>query len=168
VKYRLLPASRPLVTIAAAIALLAVLAALPARAASNLPVRAIIVGTATDGMPTQNDGPTLPPADAAYCGPSGGAGSTPPNSVIGLITIGGQPAPVNTIVQLVFAGKVGPADYVKQAGGYRVDYAGGPQGCANQVGAPIAVFVNGQVFNTNVKVGDEAANPLLRFDIAVP
>jgi hypothetical protein len=134
-----------------------------AGAQTGLPRRAVFANTAADGLPTY-----LPPPDPSYCQPAGGPGSTPPNSVLGTLTIGGQPAPVGTVVQVLFGGVTGPASATSQPGGYRVDYAAGTAGCPNQVGAAIAIRVNGSVFPSGVKVGDEAANPFLRFDIAVP
>ena len=131
--------------------------------APELTPRAVIVLTAMDGFPS-----SLPQPDPAYCRAAGGPGSTPPNSILGTLTIGGQPAPAGTVVQLVIGGKLGPADATLQAGGYRVDYDLGAEGCSNQQGASIAVLVSGQVFPAGITVGSEAANPFFRFDIAVP
>jgi hypothetical protein len=143
-----------------AVAWLAIFAA--AGAQQSLPRRAVIAFAAADGFPI-----SLPQPDPSYCAPST-PGSTPPNSVLGTLTIGGEPAPAGTVVQIVFGDRVGPADATSQAGGYRIDYAAGGAGCANQVGALIGVLVGGRVFMSTTKVGDEAANPFLRFDIAVP
>ncbi len=136
------------------------------------PYRLFVPMVASDGVTFPGNG-GLPAPDPSYCPGSTGSGAppTPPNSVFGFITINGQTAPAGTIVQIVFDGKVGPATRsVVENGqsGYKITYAGGLTGCANQVGADIAIRVNGQVFNSNVSVGDEAANPFLRFDVVVP
>ena len=138
---------------------------LSASAQSTLPKRGILAMVARDGTPTA--GVNLPPPDPAYCQPTNG-GSAPPNSVLGALTIGGGPAPAGTLVQVVLDGKVGPAAVTREAGGYRLDYASGIAGCSNRVGATIGVLVNGQVFDSGITVGDGAAIPFLRFDVAVP
>jgi hypothetical protein len=85
--------------------------------------------------------------------------------VIGTLTIGGQPAPVGTGVTLTFNGAPGPSAAVRVAGGYRVDFAAGGAGCANSVGAAIAVVVNGKTFAAGTVGGGE---PVIRVDIALP
>ncbi|MFN0147423.1 MAG: hypothetical protein ACKVT1_13000 [Dehalococcoidia bacterium] len=148
----------------AASALLIVLA-LSASAQSSLPKRGFLAMVANDGTPTA--GINLPPPDPAYCQPAN-AGSAPPNTVLGSLTIGGSPAPAGTLVQVVLDGKVGPAAVTRAAGGYRLDYAAGIAGCSNRVGASVGVLVNSQVFDSGVKVGDAAGVPFLRFDVAAP
>ena len=152
---------------AALIAVAALLAALTlsASAQSTLPKRGILAMVASDGIPTA--AVNLPPPDPAYCQPSN-AGSAPPNTILGALTIGGSAAPAGTLVQVLLDGKVGPAAVAREAGGYRLDYAAGTEGCSNRVGASIGVLVNGQGFDSGVKVGDGAAIPFLRFDVAVP
>ncbi len=142
-------------------------------APSTLPYKLYAPIVARDGVAAQptTPGGNLPPADPSYCPGSSGTSAppSPPNSVIGLITIGGVQAPAGTLIQIVFDGKVGPAARTAAAGGYRVDYAGGTAGCANQVGATIGIRINGgTTITSTVKVGDSAANPFLRFDIAAP
>lgn len=131
--------------------------------APELTARAVVPMVAVDGFPSY-----LPQPDPAYCRAASGPGSTPPNSILGTLTIGGQPAPAGTVVQLVIGGKLGPADAALVAGGYRVDYDLGPAGCSNEQGASIDVLVNGQIFPTGVTVGSEAASPFFRFNIVVP
>ena len=157
-----------LLALAAGIAVMSLGAS--AQTPSTLPYRLYVPMTASDGVTLPPLPPSnLPPADPSYCGNTGSnAPPSPPNSMFGLLTINGAQAPAGTIVQIVFAGKVGPAVHTKQAGGYRVDYAGGRSGCANQVGAAIAIRVNGQTFTSGVSVGDAEANPFLRFDVAAP
>lgn len=142
-------------------------------APSELPYRLYAPAIARDGVAVQPTVPggNLPAPDPSYCPGSSGTNAppSPPNSVLGLLTIGGAPAPAGTLVQVVFDGKVGPAARTKEAGGYRVDYAAGIAGCANQVGSVIGIKINGgQTFSSPAKVGDAAANPFLRFDIAAP
>lgn len=130
----------------------------------TMPYRLFAPMVASDGVAIPPGG-DLPQPDPSYC--LGGSGpSIPPNAIFGHLTIGGQPAPVGTVVQLVFDDKLGPAVRTVAVGGYRFFYAGGISGCANQVGADIGVLVNGQVYPSNVSVGDGAANPVLIFDIA--
>ncbi|MCC6380921.1 MAG: hypothetical protein IT304_00355 [Dehalococcoidia bacterium] len=129
-----------------------------------LTVRAVIPLAARDGL-TVDSG--LPAPDASYCAPADPSGA-PPNSVLGMLTIGGGAAPTGTVVQVFFDGKAGPAERTRAAGGYRVDYAAGGATCANRVGAAIAVKVNGQIFASTARVGDAAAIPFLRLDVAVP
>ncbi len=111
--------------------------------------------------------PTPPPVVAGgdYCPNS--SSSSPPNSVIGIFTIGGAPAPAGSAVSLAFDGVIGPTRLSTAAGGYRVDYFAGPESCANRVGAAIAVVYNGQFFPTGHTVGDSPGAPV-NFPIAVP
>lgn len=156
------------VALALALAMVALATALvPSfRAAADpaLTVRAVIPLAARDGL-TVDTG--LPAPDASYCAPADPS-QAPPNSVLGLLTIGGVAAPTGTVVQVYFDGKAGPAERTKAPGGYRVDYAAGGASCANRVGATIAVRVNGQLFPSTAKVGDAAANPFLRLDVTAP
>lgn len=107
-----------------------------------------------------------PPAVVAsgdYC--PNVSSSTPPNSVFGLFTIGGVPAPAGTEVGLAFDGVLGPIRGTAEAGGYRVDYNASIDTCANRVGAGISVYYNGVLYPTGQAVG---ASPAIRFDLAVP
>ena len=142
-----------------------------ASAQSNLPRRAIIAVAAADGTPEPAPTVILPPPDASYCAGSQGP-SVPPNAVFGTVSIGGAPAPQDTIVQVFFDGKAGPADAATRgssSSGYGIDYAAGSAAsCSNKVGAAIQVVVAGRLFDTGLKVGDEAANPVFRYDVVVP
>lgn len=111
--------------------------------------------------------PTPPPAVAGgpYC--PGGGSNSPPNSVIGIFTIGGVPAPAGSAVSLAFDGVVGPTRLSTAAGGYRVDYFAGPESCANRVGAAISVLYDGQAFATGHTVGDSPGAPV-NLTIAIP
>lgn len=111
--------------------------------------------------------PTPPPVVAGgdYC--PNASSSSPPNSVIGIFTISGEPAPAGTSVSLAFDGVVGPTRATTAAGGYRVDYFAGPEGCANRVGASISVVYNGQFFATGHSVGDSPGAPV-NVTIAIP
>lgn len=154
----------------AAGALFYVTGAMAQNTPSTLPYKLYAPMTASDGVafPTVPGG-NLPSPDPSYCPGSSGSNAppSPPNSVIGLLNIGGSPAPAGTLVQITFDGKVGPAARTTAAGGYRIDYAAGISGCANQVGAVIGIKVNGGAVNTSpAKVGDAIANPFLRFDIS--
>jgi hypothetical protein len=154
--------------LAAAIAVVAFAFVRPDSSSAQTPqlaYRVAIAFVAREELPA--NAADLPPADAAYC-PGAGGGTAPPNSVIGALTVGGQPALPGTLVQLVLDGKAGPAARVRNAGGYRIDYSAGGAACSNRVGAPISIFVHGQEVSSNVRVGDEAANPFLRFDINLP
>jgi hypothetical protein len=147
-------------------------------AQSALPYRAYAPNIASDGTqvpaptPTVSDVPPPPPPGEGYCSPSGLGIPNPPDTVFGLLTINGEPAPRLTLVTLTFDGHPGISAYTSAAGGYRVDYAAGGQGhqppCINQFGAAIGVLVNGQQVATGVLVGDPVANPILRFDVTIP
>ncbi len=112
--------------------------------------------------------PTPPPVAAGgpYCDNS--SSTAPPNSLVGFLTIGEAPAPAGTIVSLAFDGVIGPSRATTAAGGYRVDWSAGGDGCANRFGALIAVVVNGQSFASPFTVGSSGGNPLQRFDVAAP
>lgn len=150
--------------VAASLGFLANSPASPAEAQASLTARAFVLVVARDGVFTANS--NLPPADPSYC-PSGNPPSVP-NSVYGLLTIGGSPAPTGTVVQVVLDGKRGPARFVSAPGGYRVDFAVGGPSCPNRVGASIGVLVNGQVFPWNMTVAASGTGPQGQFDIAVP
>ncbi|MBK6317515.1 MAG: hypothetical protein IPI85_02420 [Dehalococcoidia bacterium] len=117
--------------------------------------------------PTATPEPTPPPVVAGgdYCPNS--SSNSPPNSVIGIFTIGGAPAPANTAVSLAFDGVVGPTRLTTAAGGYRVDYFAGPEGCANRVGAAISVVYNGAYYATGHTVGDSPGAPV-NVTLAIP
>lgn len=111
-----------------------------------------------------------PPPGPGYCAAPPTVPS-PPNAVLGLLAFGGVQAPAETLVTLTFNGLPGPSEYTLAAGGYRVFYAAGGQGhdprCINEVGTELGLLINGVQINTGVKVGDEAARPVLRFDISL-
>lgn len=112
--------------------------------------------------------PPLPPVDPGYCpgtDAGGGMPATPPNSVLGLLRIGGVDVPAGSVVQVLFDGRAGPAALTAAAGGYRVDYQVGAASCINHTGAALAIRVNGVTYDTGRHVGDPAADPFLRFDI---
>lgn len=111
------------------------------------------------------------PPGTGYC--AGGeefAIPSPPNSVFGLLTISGEPAPAGTLVTLTFDGQAGPSVRTREAGGYRVDYAAGGQGheprCINEVGSRMGLLVGGVLTETGVAVGEPGV--ALRFDLALP
>jgi hypothetical protein len=138
----------------------------PATAQSGLTVRGFVPVLARDGIYTANS--NLPQPDPSYC-PATGNPPSPPNSILGLLTIGGAPAPAGTVVQIVLDGKVGPARFVAApGGGYRLDYAVGGAGCPNRVGVSIGVLVNGVIVPTGKTVGSGGAGVPDRFDIAIP
>lgn len=132
---------------------------------SELPRRGVVPMVASDGIFTGGD---LPAPDPSYCAVSGG--TQQPSAVFGLVTIGGLPAPVGTIVQLTFDGKGGPAERVAvdaRGSGYSLIFDKGGPGCANRVGAAVSVLVNGQAVSTGKLVGDVELDAY-RFDIAIP
>ncbi|MEO6397508.1 MAG: hypothetical protein ABIP13_03465 [Tepidiformaceae bacterium] len=151
----------------------ALTAAQPAET-SDFPQRAVLPMVARDAVSaapvaTGTRRPPPPPG-VGYCGPPPTVPS-PPNAVLGLLTIAGVPAPAETLVTLTFNGVPGPSEYTLAAGGYRVLYAAGGQGheprCINEVGTEMGLLINGVQINTGVKVGDETANPAFRYDISL-
>ena len=122
---------------------------------------------AAEPEPTPVPEPTAPPVVAGgdYC-PNNNS-SSPPNSVIGIFTIGGAPAPAGTAVSLAFDGVIGPTRLTSAAGGYRVDYFAGPEACANRVGASISVVYNGAYYPTGHAVGDSPGVPV-NMTLAIP
>ena len=122
---------------------------------------------AAEPEPTPVPEPTAPPVVAGgdYC-PNNNS-SSPPNSVIGIFTIGGAPAPADTAVSLAFDGVIGPTRLTSAAGGYRVDYFAGPEACANRVGASISVVYNGAYYPTGHAVGDSPGVPV-NVTLAIP
>ena len=122
---------------------------------------------AAEPEPTPVPEPTAPPVVAGgdYC-PNNNS-SSPPNSVIGIFTIGGAPAPAGTAVSLAFDGVIGPTRLTSAAGGYRVDYFAGPEACANRVGASISVVYNGAYYPTGHAVGDSPGVPV-NVTLAIP
>jgi hypothetical protein len=140
----------------------------PGAGQTNLETRATVLFVSRELPPAI----VLPPPSDGYCLPSSSqAIPYPPNTIFGLLTIGGQPAPAGTIVQLQFDGQLGPAAATAAAGGYRIDYAAGGAGhtppCINQVGAAIAVLVNGVSVDTGTEVGSSNGAPSVRFDVAI-
>jgi len=147
-----------------------------AGAQSPLPQRAVMAFVAAgEPVPTlPTPARATPPPGAGYCGPSAAVGAPPfpPNSVFGLLTIGGAPAPAGTVVYLTFDSQPGPGVYTLAEGGYVVRYAAGGQGhvprCINEVGSELGILVNGIVVNSGILVGDSDFGLAFRFDIDVP
>lgn len=162
-----------LLVAATTLSVAALTAAQPAET-SDFPRRAVLPMVARDAEsaapPVTGTRRPPPPPGAGYCGPPPTVPS-PPNAVFGLLAIGGVQAPAETLVTLTFNGLPGPSEYTIAAGGYRVYYAAGGQGheprCINEVGTEMGLLINGVQINTGVKVGDETANPGLRFDISL-
>jgi hypothetical protein len=100
-----------------------------------------------------------------YCDNVGGL--NPPSAIFGLLTIAGAPAPVGTVVTVLFDGAPGPSVGIAEAGGYRVIFAPGGTTCANNPAAGISIAVSGSVYASGYTVasGDSGG---VRFDIAVP
>lgn len=114
-----------------------------------------------------------PPPGPGYCGGSEFGPPSPPDTIFGFLTIGGEPAPAGTLVTVTFDGHQGPSVYTAAAGGYRIDYSAGGQGhtppCTNVVGSRFGFVVNGEtVVSTAVDVGDPIASLVFDFDIAIP
>lgn len=120
----------------------------------------------SDPAPTPEPTPVPPAAGGPYCDNS--SSTAPPNSMVGQLTIGGALAPIGTVVSLAFDGVIGPGKPTVAAGGYRVDWSAGGEGCANRFGAAISVVVNGQYFVSPFTVGSTGGSPFIRFDVAVP
>lgn len=152
---------------AAAVGLLALRSMGASADSPVLTPRAVLVQMARAESPGALPPPVLPSPDPSYCQASAGGTTPPSGAVLGRLTVGGVAAPVNTVVQITFDGKAGPASAVREPGGYRVLYDEGGAACANKAGAAMAIVVNGQSFDTHSKVGDPDAAVLL-FDIAVP
>jgi hypothetical protein len=107
---------------------------------------------------------TFVAAEGEYCDTV--TQTSPPNSIFGLLEVGGEQLPAGTEVFVAFDGVPGPAEATREAGGYRVDF--GPStdsSCANKAGAEIAIVVNGVAYETGRVVGSAAA---IRFDIVEP
>jgi hypothetical protein len=142
----------------------------PGATATSLP-RQTGGGGAANPPQQQAPEPTATPTPTAAAAVAGGeycpnvSSSMPPNSVFGLFTIGGAPAPAGTEVGLAFDGVVGPVRATAEAGGYRVDYNASIDTCANRVGAAISIYHNGVLYPTGQVVG---GGPAFRFDLAVP
>lgn len=144
----------------------------PPQYSRNLPMMArdtSAVAAVVTPLPTRRP---PPPSGPGYCIPSGLGVPTPPNAVFGRLTIGGEPAPVDTVVMLTFNGKPGPGIYTFAAGGYQVKYAAGGQGheppCINEVGTELGILVNGVLVNSGILVGDPEFGLVLPFDVAIP
>lgn len=141
---------------------------------SRLPRRAFAPMVASD-PPTPEPAPAMPappPPGPGYCGASALGPPSPPNTIFGKFTIGGEDLPALTLVTLTFDGQPGPSAYTAKAGGYAIQYNAGGQGhtppCINQVGTEMGILVNGQLIDSGVKVGDNIAYLIYRFDIALP
>ncbi len=110
--------------------------------------------------------PTTPAIVAAgdYC--DNVHGLNPPAAIYGKLTVGGAPAPVGTVVTVLFDGAPGPSIVVSEAGGYKVLFAAGGTTCANNPAAAISIAVNGSVFPSGYTVasGDSGG---IRLDIVV-
>jgi hypothetical protein len=113
-------------------------------------------------VPPTAEATQVPSATRAFCNTT--SSSSPPNSIFGLLTIGGQPGPAGTIVTITFDGAVGPSVTTSAAGGYRVDYPSGGDDCANRSGAALAIVVSGQSF----AAGTLGGTPATRLDVTVP
>jgi hypothetical protein len=157
----------------------------PSASASGSPdgTRTVVVTTPPPGVtrtpaPNQSPRPTptqVPPATVyvqasptavaagPYCNKLGP--DTPPNSVIGTMTIKGSPVPAGKAVGLAFDGVPGPSQATRAAGGYRVDFSPGDAACANRDGASIAIIVDGVLYPTPLVVGAAAGQ---RFDLLIP
>jgi hypothetical protein len=135
----------------------------PAPAATAAPTEEPTPQPAATAAPTE----TAYTPGTAYCNTI--SPTAPPDSVIGLLTIGGAKAPKGTMVGLAFDGIPGPVRATPAEGGYRVDFApAGPgSGCTNQLGAAIAVVYNGVQYPTGHTVGDSAGVPV-RLDLELP
>ena len=131
--------------------------------------QAIVPGISREVAPPVVHRP--PPPGPGYCVPANFGPPAPPNTVIGLFTINGQPAPAGTLITLTFDGLPGPSAYTAAAGGYRVDYAVGGQGheppCINQYGTRLGLVVDGVVTDTGVHVGDPIGFLVLIFNLAI-
>ena len=106
--------------------------------------------------------PTATPTEAPvatvgdYCDTVGP--SSPPTTVAGTVTIGGEPPPEGTVVSLAFDGAVGPSTQVvveDGRAGYAINYAPAPDDCANRTGATVTVIVAGVAYPTGHTVGDD-------------
>lgn len=159
-------------------------------AAANEPPATFAAGQADDAaseaaMPEPTEEPPPPPAAAGadetpyvpgvdrphvhvpgteYCVRSASGAPTPPNTVFGLLEVGGQPVPAGTVVTLTFDGVPGKSEAIAEAGGYRLDWNAGGQGCANQVGSAMALVVDG----VSYAIGTVGGNMIMRVDIIVP
>ena len=112
-------------------------------------------------LPPTPEPTAAPMTSRVFCDTT--SSSSPPNSVFGLLTIGGQPGPAGTIVTITFDGAAGRSVVTSAAGGYRVDFPSGGEDCANRAGAAIAIVVGGQAFT----VGTLGGSPATRMDITV-
>ena len=122
--------------------------------------------TPTPAEPTDTPTPPAVVAGGPYCPSISQA--TPPNTVIGRFTVGGQPAPLGTQVTLAFDGVPGPTgNSGTAAGGYHIDYGAAGSGCANRVGAVITVIYNGVAYPTGHTIGDNPGSPVIA-NIAAP
>jgi hypothetical protein len=103
-------------------------------------------------------------AASDYCDNVGGL--NPPAAIYGLLTVDGAPAPIGTVVTVLFDGVAGPTVTVSEPGGYKVLFAAGGLTCANNPAAAISIAVNGSVFSSGYTVasGDSGG---IRLDIAV-
>jgi hypothetical protein len=132
----------------------------------------VSAGTTTEPEPEAvvepTEEPTAPPTGPGgpYC--NNISSSTPPNSVFGLLTIGGAPAPAGTVVTVLFDGVAGPSTTIAEAGGYKINWSAGGSDCANRVGSAVSIAVNGGVYASGVAVGSGGGTPVIRFDVAIP
>lgn len=143
--------------------------------ATVLPTRPSAAGGGAATAPAVAATPEPTPTEAApviaapggsYC-PSVSAGTSPPNSVIGLFTVGGNPAPAGSVVAIAFDGVPGPARATTAAGGYRVDYSAAGSECANRVGSALSVVYEGIQYPTGSRVGENPGGPVV-FALAIP
>lgn len=110
------------------------------------------------------DGPHVHVPGTEYCVRSSSGVPTPPNTVFGLLEVGGEQVPAGTVVTMTFDGVPGPSEAITESGGYRIDWNAGGQGCANQVGSAMALVVDG----VSYPVGTVGGNMIMRVDIIVP
>ena len=128
---------------------------------ANAPATATATPRPPTPLPPTPEPTAAPMTSRVFCDTT--SSSSPPNSVFGLLTIGGQPGPAGTIVTITFDGAAGRSVVTSAAGGYRVDFPSGGEDCANRAGAAIAIVVGGQAFT----VGTLGGSPATRMDITV-
>ena len=123
--------------------------------------------TPTTAPPTPTTTPTPEPivAGGDYCHTIDSA--TLPTTVGGSITLGGEPAPPGTVVSLAFDGVAGPSTQAVVEDGvasFAIDYAPGPDDCANRMGAAVTVVVNGVAYPTGHSVDGDPGLVLVHIE----
>ena len=146
-----------------------------AQESPQLTNRAFVPLVARDELPTPAptsvpSRPIPPPPGPGYCGTTPNGPPSLPNAIFGLFTIGGQPAPANTLITLTFDDLPGPSAYTREAGGYRIFWAAGGGGheppCINQVGTMMGILVNG--VHTSLEVAVGRSGLAYYFDLTLP